>query len=183
MQAHAAPERPVKRPWAYLITFSCYGTKLHGRQAGSIDRNHNAWKGRYLRPSRGLQSYERRLLPTPPTRLDAQQRPVVLQAIEDVCLDQGWTLHAVHVRGNHVHLVVSADVEPEAVMAKLKAYASRSLNRLLGAKAKRWTKHGSTVWLWEPNKVDEAVDYVVRRQGRPLAVYENPNRWGNHLRR
>ncbi len=82
-----------------------------------------------------------------------------------------------------MHLVVSADVEPEAVMAKLKAYASRSLNRLLGAKAKRWTKHGSTVWLWEPNKVDEAVDYVVRRQGRPLAVYENPNRWGNHLRR
>ena len=58
-----------------------------------------------------------------------------------------------------------------------------SYERLLGAKAKRWTKHGSTVWLWEPNKVDEAVDYVVLRQGRPLAVYENPNRWDDYLRR
>ena len=67
-------------------------------------------------------------------------------------------------------------------MAKLKAYASRSLNRLFGGKAKRWTKHGSTVWLWEPHKVNEAVDYVVRQPGRPLAVYENPNRWDNYLR-
>lgn len=67
-------------------------------------------------------------------------------------------------------------------MAKLKAYASRSLNRLFRDKRKRWTRHGSTVWLWEPRKVDEAVDYVVRQQGRPLAACENRNRWNDYLR-
>ncbi len=55
-------------------------------------------------------------------------------------------------------------------------------DRLLGTKAKRWTKHGSTVWLWEPYKVDQAMDYVVRRQGRPPAVYENVNCWDNYRR-
>ena len=49
-----------------------------------------------------------------------------------------------------------------------------SYERLLGAKAKRWTKHGSTVWLWEPNKVHKAVDYVVLR--RFAASFSVPNR-------
>jgi len=25
--------------------------------------------------------------------------------------------------------------------------------------------------------VDSAVEYVVHRQGKPMAVYEKPNRW------
>ncbi|HUG82007.1 MAG TPA: hypothetical protein VML01_10110 [Bryobacterales bacterium] len=60
---------------------------------------------------------------------------------------------------------------------KLKAYASRELNHQFGKKAPRWTRHGSTAWIWRAEKVDSAVDYVVQRQGAPMAVYENQNRW------
>ena len=28
-------------PLAYLITFTCYGMRLRGDQAGSVDRKHN----------------------------------------------------------------------------------------------------------------------------------------------
>ena len=35
-------------PLAYLITFRCYGTWLHGDRRGSIDRFHNRYKSPYV---------------------------------------------------------------------------------------------------------------------------------------
>ena len=67
-------------------------------------------------------------------------------------------------------------------MRKLKAYASQALNREFAKKDTRWTKHGSTVWIWEAREVDSAVDYVVRRQGVAMAVYERTDRWEAFLR-
>ena len=175
------PERPAVRPWAYLITFSCYGTRLHGRVSGAVDPYHNAWRGRYLEVSRALRGYERSLMRSRAVRLTQAERQVVLAAIREVCRHEEWFLHAAHVRSNHVHIVVSARTEPEQVMKKLKAYSSRALNQQFGKKDKRWTRHGSTAWIWEALKVDSAVDYVVRRQGEPMAVYENPKRWEEFL--
>jgi len=170
-------ERPVERPWAYLITFSCYGTRLHGRAAGSVDRSRNAWRGRYLDENAPLHDYERSLQRGPVVQLNPAERAVVLAAIREVCRHQEWFLHAAHVRSDHVHVVVSARTEPERVMHKLKSYASRALNQGFGKKDRRWTRHGSTQWIWEALQVDSVVDYVVRRQGEPMAVYEHANRW------
>ncbi len=113
----------------------------------------------------------------PAARLSSQERKAVLAVICEVCRYEEWFLHAAHVRSNHVHIVVSARTQPEHVMKKLKAYASRELNHQFGKKAPRWTRHGSTAWIWRAEKVDSAVDYVVQRQGAPMAVYENQNRW------
>ncbi len=38
-------------PLAFLITFRCYGTWLHGDQSGSIDRFHNRYKSPYIEPN------------------------------------------------------------------------------------------------------------------------------------
>ena len=67
-------------------------------------------------------------------------------------------------------------------MRKLKAYGSRALNRRFGFREKRWVRHGSTRRLWSPAEVDVTVDYVVRRQGEPMAVYEDCERWSEVLR-
>jgi hypothetical protein len=56
---------------------------------------------------------------------------------------------AAHVRTNHVHAVVEAQVRPEKILHAFKSYASRNLNRL-GVdepNRKRWARHGSTRWL------------------------------------
>ena len=57
---------------------------------------------------------------------------------------------AAHVRTNHVHTVVKTDAKPEKVMGHFKSYASRRLNEISaeGPGRKRWTRHGSTRWLW-----------------------------------
>jgi hypothetical protein len=83
-----------------------------------------------------------------------------------------------HVRTNHVHGVVQAkDERPERVMNDFKAYASRALNRssLDAADCKRWTRHGSTVYLWTDDEVLTRVRYVASGQGEPMAVYVAPD--------
>ena len=43
----------------------------------------------------------------PPYDLDRIRRDAVLEAIQDVCAHNGWSLLAAHVRSNHVHTVVA----------------------------------------------------------------------------
>jgi len=110
----------------------------------------------------------------PPYGMNRCRREIVLAAMVERCSNQRWTLLAAHVRTNHVHIVVDADVKPERIMNDLKAYASRCLNRfgLDDAARKRWARHGSTRWLWKPEGLSAAIRYVVDEQGDSMAVFE-----------
>ena len=143
---HNNPERSVALPMAYLITFACYGTNLHGDEAGSIDRHHNIPLTPLLPSNPRLWQAERARMRQAPYRLDDCRRQVVLDAFHEVCECRGWELAAVHVRETHVHLVLHALEAPEKVMLTLKAYATRKLNqaKLDSRDRKRWTRHGST---------------------------------------
>jgi len=74
-----------------------------------------------------------------------------------------------------VHTVVEAEAPPERVMGDFKASASRRLNgmRLDEPKRKRWARHGSTRWLWKPQHVSAAMQYVVAEQGEAMSVFES----------
>ena len=84
-----------------------------------------------------------------------------------------WNLLAAHVRTTHVHVIVEAEIPPERIMNEFKAYASRELNRLEPGNfsRKRWTRHGSTRWLWNDQDVLNAIRYVVDEQGEPMTVF------------
>ncbi len=105
--------------------------------------------------------------------LDGERRGVVLQTLRQVSRQRGWNLLAAHVRSNHVHAIVEAEVRPEKVMNDFKAYTSRALNARPGEErgCKRWARHGSTRWLWKDQDVREAIRYVVEEQGAPMAVF------------
>jgi REP element-mobilizing transposase RayT len=105
--------------------------------------------------------------------LCADERDIVLATILSVSRHERWTVYAAHVRSTHVHVVVNAAIKPEAVMGNLKAYSSRALNRSLGTQTKRWSRHGSTVYLWDVHLMRRAVDYVVRGQGPTMSCYVN----------
>ena len=59
-------------------------------------------------------------------------------------------------------------------MHDFKTYASRRLNRmgLEEPDRKRWARHGSTRWLWKPQHVSAAIQYVVAEQGDAMSVFE-----------
>lgn len=158
----------------YLITFTCYGTRLHDAEPSSVDRDHNVPGSQYLETNARRVSFERKLVDQPAYQLDDRRRAIVLKAIHATCSGRGWTLLAAHIRSNHVHVVVQTGAPPEKVMGDLKASASRMLNQagLDEPGRKRWARHGSTRYLWKAQQVWDAIRYVVERQGEDMAVYE-----------
>ena len=42
--------RASSYPLAYLLTFTCYGTRLHGDTRGTVDRNNNRYGMPFLSP-------------------------------------------------------------------------------------------------------------------------------------
>src|ERR1019366_5132653 len=111
----------------YFITFACYGAHLHG-EAGSVDREHNV-------PGTPLVEVDTKRVRNELARmeygaylLDGERREVVLAALREVCKYRDWKLCAAHVRTNHVHVVVEAEMQPEICMNAFKAYASRDIN-------------------------------------------------------
>ncbi|MGH9611260.1 MAG: transposase, partial [Bryobacteraceae bacterium] len=110
----------------------------------------------------------------PAYTLAKEHREIVLASLLERCSQCEWKLLAAHVRTNHVHVVVAAEVRPERIMNDLKSYASRLLNKmgLEESARKRWARHGSTRWLWKQEHITAAVRYVVDEQGKPMAVFE-----------
>src|SRR5579862_3410175 len=157
----------------YLITFSCYGARVHGDESGSIDRTHNVPGTRILEPNLGRSFAERRAMDQRPYRLDQPRRAAVLSAIIERCSQRGWSLIAAHVRTNHVHIVLDGDAPAERMMNDLKSYAGRVLNQsgFDPPDRKRWARHGSTRWLLGRRDLESAMKYVLEKQGDPMAVY------------
>jgi REP element-mobilizing transposase RayT len=121
----------------------------------------------------GRQLAEQRVMNAERYYLSGDRRAAVLEALRDVCLHRGWNLLAAHIRTTHLHVIVESNTCPEKVMNAFKSYASRRLNLLEQERPdrKRWTRHGSTRWLWKDLDMREAVRYVVEEQGRPMAVF------------
>ena len=154
---------------AYLITWTTYGTWLSGDERGSVLKR-GTHASPYAAPSRGLQRSDRDRLKGSPVVLDSPRRACTRDAIERHCEHRRWRLHAVNVRTNHVHVVVTADAPPERVMSQLKVWATRSLREagLTDRETKTWTRHGSTRYLTSATSVNGAIGYVRDGQGAEL---------------
>ncbi|UCG33913.1 MAG: transposase [Phycisphaerales bacterium] len=166
----------------YLLTWTCYGTWLHGDRRQSVDREHNIPNTPRLAPHAAKEAAASRRLRHPPYKLNDRAREVTLHAIAEVCRYRQWKLWAAHVRSKHVHVVVTAAEAPERVMKDLKAYASRALTRgaVDDCPGRRWTRHGSTRYINAQLSLDAAIDYVLNQQGEPMIwwSYENESSGG-----
>jgi hypothetical protein len=103
-------------PLAYLITFRCYGTWLHGDARGSVDRDHNVYHTPFLSRDTKREHEEQLRLKHAPVELNEARRITVEAAVRGVCVQRGWALHAINVRTNHVHSVVTAGCRPEKIL-------------------------------------------------------------------
>jgi len=169
-------------PLGYLITFRTYGTWLHGDERGSIDRFHNRYKSPYLTRSDRRRDLSQRKLKSEPLTLDIEQRQCADHAVREVCTHRRWLLHAINVRTNHVHVVVSiGEVKPERALNAFKAYATGRMRR--DGKWREthspWDK-GSKRHLWSERSLALAIDYVINGQGGELP---NLDCWSHPLTR
>jgi len=99
---------------AYFITFTTCGTWLHGtsKGKGSVDAEHNAYGSAFVQPDADRLATAPKRMMQPPYIMDAARRAVVRDAIVELGDEKGWRVWAVHVRSNHVHVVITADREP-----------------------------------------------------------------------
>ena len=160
-------------PIAYFLTFSTYGTRLHGDKRGSVHHQKNQFATPHFNYNSGINEacYER--LNQPVFYLNTAQRAVSLEIIKTQCIFRKWALLAAHVRTNHIHIVLQANETPEKILTIFKSYISRALNDLQKVKIKRWTRHGSTLYLWKTENLEAVIKYVIYEQGELMEYYKN----------
>jgi len=160
-------------PFAYFITFTTYGTWLHGDKRGSVDPLHHQFETPRLKPNQDLYVGMKTKQRYKTIFLDKQKRKVVMKAIQSACQNYHWHLYAIHVRSNHVHMIVQATTASEKIMGQLKAYASRALNKLANQTSpqKYWSRHGSTRYIWSSRFLFPVMHYVIDQQGSRMACY------------
>jgi REP element-mobilizing transposase RayT len=151
-------------PLAYFLTWTTYGTWLPGDARGWVKRRGKS-EGIVEAPSAALESHARSLMNDPPVVLDAKMRDADA-AMRQACRESGWNLHALEVRSNHVHIVVTAcDASPGKVMGVLKVRGTQGLNALGGERDRWWARNGSKRILDSSASVEAAIRYVnVMRQ-------------------
>ncbi len=162
-------------PLAHLITFRCYGSWLHGDLRGSVDRLHNRYKAPYAAPNENRNRHNKDMLKGEPVVLDASRRVSVETAIRGTCVHRRWTLRAINVRSNHVHIVVSiGGMKSELALNAFKSNATRQMKEdgCWQMDHSPWVDKGSRRNLWNERSVERAIDYVINGQGDELPEFE-----------
>ena len=157
---------------AYFITFTSYGTWLHGDERGSVDDEHCIPGLPFAPPNLNRESANRKAMKWPEFTLDAKARGIVHRTIREVCEHRGWSLIALNVRTNHVHVVVYAPVSADKVLNDLKAWTTRRLREAgcRAVKAPVWTEGGSKHKLFTAEAVTAAAQYTSGGQGPSLPL-------------
>ena len=162
-------------PIAYLITFRCYGTWLHGDERGSINRFENQYLSPYHKADEDWEAFNKAKLKSKAVSLDAKQRQIVEQTIREVCKFKDWALHALNVRTNHVHTVVSTgNRSADSALNAFKSYSTRKLkeNDCWSFSHSPWSDKGSKRFLWNEKSLEIAIEYVISGQGGKLPDFD-----------
>ena len=149
-------------PIAYLITWTTYGTWLPGDARGWNKRG----KG-FQPPNTPLAQSAAAEMNEPEFLLIQTERDIVEQTIRDHCDHRGWHMHAVSVRSNHVHVVVTArGYDPDTVAAQFKSWGTRRLKKRTPDRTSFWTERSSARYINTEDDLEAAIVYVLEAQDR-----------------
>ena len=158
-------------PIAYFLTAHTYGSRLHGDADGSVDEEHAIPGTPFYRRNDARVRYERGLMTQPAMTFGRPERRCVQTKVVGVCDYRGWALLALHLRTTHFHAVIVAEeVAPERALNDFKSYATRGLREagLIGDDRKVWSRHGSTKPVYDEERLQRVIHYVIEQQGEPL---------------
>ena len=151
-------------PLGLFITWTVYGTFLPGDSRG--------WRHRTAGPqpaSPRLEMWHGDRLQHDVITLNDSMRRVAEEAIREICSVRSWSLWAVAVRSDHVHVVVTApEYAPKLVRDQLKAKATKELRSGFSAWKDRpvWTAKGDIEYLDSESDIEQCVVYGVEAQDR-----------------
>lgn len=169
----------------WLLTWTTYGTWLPGDRRGFVSNvqdgpgsevRHNIPGTSYDADDERVRQRALDNLVGEPVWLTAEQADTVVEQFRQTAAYRGWSLRAVAVMANHVHLVVGvpSDPNPAKLLHDFKSYATRALKAhgQTAAGARWWTESGSRRKLPDERAVNAAIEYVLH-QHRPLVVWSS----------
>ena len=157
------------KPLAYHIVWTTYGAWSPGDWRGWVPKGVSGVQPPH--PQLERRAHDRMIEET--VLLTPEQRAIVERTIADHCRIRGRHLHAVNARTNHVHAVVTADLDPKEVRNQFKAWCSRKLSdgaaltKTVAKKAgrKHWSTEGGDAEVIEhPDYLENAIRYVLDGQ-------------------
>jgi REP element-mobilizing transposase RayT len=157
-------------PLAYHLIWTTYGTWLPGDARGWVQSGAPGVQ----QPDSQREQAARTAMVEAAVLLNCEQRDVVTQTIDDHSRRRGWRLHAVNVRSNHVHVVVTCACTGEQARDQFKQWTSRRLSDLanlttpVARKAGRrrwWTEGGDARPIEDGDYLVNAIAYVLTKQG------------------
>ena len=89
----------MREPRGFLITWTCYGTWLHGDERASVDNGHNAYGAPHLPTNSTRYRNARQRMQHAPYLLGETARRIATDTIEAHCRVRSWQLLAVNVPG------------------------------------------------------------------------------------
>ncbi len=167
----------------WLLTWTTYGTWLPGDVRGFVSNvaegegpevRHNEPKTPYDKDDARVRKRALANLDGEPVWLSEEQALLVAAQFRETAAYRGWSILALAVMANHVHLVVGVpgDPDPAKLLHSFKSYASRALAKAGHAPSggRWWTESGSRRKLPDQRAVTTAVAYVLN-QNRPLVIW------------
>ena len=165
-------------PLACFLTWTTYGTRLHGDVRGTVNITNNKQGAPCNAPDGELEQAMSESMVYEPVVLNDAMREVVQSVMREHMRIRGWAERALNVRTTHVHVVVDCRGErfrsPERVMQEFKYWGTRRLREgghILPV-SRTWTDHGSTRWINGPAQPlgshQLRAEYAVIARARPL---------------
>ncbi|MCC6580982.1 MAG: hypothetical protein IT440_11125 [Phycisphaeraceae bacterium] len=154
------------RPLAYHITFGTYGARLHGDPRGTVIRELNRITDPIIGNDPRWRQKEIERLKFPSVELTLDMRKKIESLGPAVCSRGGWTFHNIAAGRDHVHLLLSADAEGNAVRRWAKTWLGQELSRTwpLQDGATWWAEGGSVKWIWDQRYLEQAFVYIDQQR-------------------
>ncbi|MCA9084862.1 MAG: transposase [Planctomycetaceae bacterium] len=176
--------RPIcNRYW--LLTWTMYGNRLAGDARGFVSNvregtgpevRHNIPGTPFDSGIPELEQHIRERMKGPPVRIGGDHATALLAQFEETAGIRNWSLMAVSIMAQHVHIVVGVpgDPDPERLLNDFKRYGTQRLNRSWStpASGRWWTRNGSKRKLKDDDAVLVGVKYTIDQE-YPLLVWTN----------
>jgi hypothetical protein len=149
----------MARVFAYMVTWTTYGTWLQGDKRGYVR------KGLLLRGSKELERANKRMLRGGAVKLDKREREIIRTAILAEGERSGERILGVSVGRNHVHVVVAGGGKAiSTVVSRLKCAAYYEVQKD-GAGRRLWTRGYDKRLCLDEQSLVARIRYVERHKG------------------
>lgn len=154
------------------ITVGTYGSRLHGSDEPTVDREHNQRGTPFLGRDDQRRRDEAASMRAGAVYLTPEQRRAIEAALPGICTRGGWTLHACAAPAppdnDHFHAVIDADpaAPPKVIRELMKRWLTQALDAQFGkpAAGRWWVVGGSTRPVKDGSYFGNAVNYVLRQR-------------------